>query len=668
MRRPFSLATRTFLLTFLAMCGVVVTGFLALNAAIKSQIKQGLKDNLTVSEKQIEMQEADYNRRDAAVIATLSQNAGLKAAIGLSREQSSPTLQAQARETLEDQLRELSKGLEFGLFMVIDPEGNVIATLGAPVDEPEERLVASDASNGPWLVKSGHDLYKVRSVPVNLGDENLGRLAVGRRFVLSAPGAYGYAMLTDRDGIVISTLPNAAEAGIEHQLSEKCGKQTDGCEIETSGQTYMVLGMDPNWVSPHYKLLRFASIDDAMQGFTRRLRGVFLMTGLGGVLMAVLFSLIASRSISRPLASLAVDLESSGETGALWNDFDVNSSTHEVNLLAGALNRAASARRQVESELRTAKEAAEAATNRVELTYDDTLEALGAALDLRDNETAGHSHRVTRYCLELAKRMGCSGEQLKHIERGAYLHDIGKIGTPDAILLKPGKLTPEEREIMQQHAQVGYDLVSRIEFLHEAAEIVHSHQERYDGKGYPQGLAREAIPLGARIFAVADTFDAMTSNRPYRSALPLAEAFKEITSESGRQFDPQVVQVLTSIPPAVWEGIRKEVSGLGGSVASKRAGLQVKVIWKKGDTILSSISINISESGMFLEPPGPVELGEEMELEFRIPVAAEPLRPRVQVVRKEQRGIGVRFITLTLEARQAIRQHTGVATRQAVAS
>jgi putative nucleotidyltransferase with HDIG domain len=287
---------------------------------------------------------------------------------------------------------------------------------------------------------------------------------------------------------------------------------------------------------------------------------------------------------------------------------------------------------------------------------------------LRDNETAGHSHRVTRYCLELAKRMGCSGEQLKHIERGAYLHDIGKIGTPDAILLKPGKLTAEEREVMQQHAQVGYDLVSRIEFLHEAAEIVHAHQERYDGKGYPQRLAADAIPLGARIFAVADTFDAMTSNRPYRSALPLADALKEITSESGRQFDPQVVEVLTSIPPAVWEGIRKEVSGLGGSVASKRATLETNVIWNKGDVNLSSMSINISESGMLLESPGPVALGEEMELEFRLPLAPEPLRPRVQVVRKEQRGIGVRFITLTLEARQSIRRHTGVASKQAVAS
>jgi putative nucleotidyltransferase with HDIG domain len=472
----------------------------------------------------------------------------------------------------------------------------------------------------------------------------------------------------ERGRIAASTLPDVEDATLQEQLSTRCGERRDGCEIQVGGQDYLALGMDRNWVTPDYKLLRFASIDDAMRGFTRGLWRVFVMTGLAGVLLAILFSYIASRSISRPLANLASKLESTGETGALWSDFPVDSTTQEVNLLAGALNHAASARRQVESELRKAKDAAEAATNRVELTYDDTLEALGAALDLRDNETAGHSHRVTRYCLELAKRMGCSGDQLKHIERGAYLHDIGKIGTPDSILLKPGKLTPGEREIMQQHAQVGYELVSRIEFLQGAAEIVHAHQERYDGKGYPQGLAGDAIPLGARIFAVADTFDAMTSNRPYRKALPLAEALQEIQNESGRQFDPQVVQVLITIPPTVWEGIRKEVSGLGGSVASRRAPLQTTVVWKKHDAILNSKCINISESGMLLESPGPVELGEEMELEFRIPIDPEPLRPRVQVVRKEQRGIGVRFITLTIEARQSIRQFTGAGAKQPVAS
>jgi putative nucleotidyltransferase with HDIG domain len=540
--------------------------------------------------------------------------------------------------------------------------------VGATVDSDQARQLLSSDSSGPWLIRGEHDLFKVTSVPINLGTENLGRLAVGRRFDINSPGAFGYAVLTDRRGIVASNLPAAVNSEVEQQLANRCGEQKDGCEISAGGEDYLALGMDRDWVTSDYQVLRLASIDDAMRGFTHGLRSAFFLAGLGGMLMAVLFSLLASRSISQPLANLASDLESSGETGALWSEFRVDSSTREVNLLAGALNRAAATRRQVEGELRSAKDIAEAATNRLELSYDDTLGALGAALDLRDNETAGHSHRVTRYCLELAKRIGCSGEQLKHIERGAYLHDIGKIGTPDAILLKPGKLTPDEREIMQQHARVGYELVSRIDFLQEAAEIVHSHQERYDGMGYPRGLKGEAIPLGARIFAVADTFDAMTSDRPYRKALSLATALDEIRRESSRQFDPAVVGVLNTIPPDVWDGIRRDVAGLGGSTASKRAALQTTVICKKGDDQFNAASINISESGMLIQSSAPMDMGEELELEFCLPGVAGSLNPRVQVVRREPRGIGVKFITLTLEARESIRHYTGASVKVAVAS
>ena len=197
-----------------------------------------------------------------------------------------------------------------------------------------------------------------------------------------------------------------------------------------------------------------------------------------------------------------------------------------------------------------------AALQRVEMSYDDTLEALGAALDLRDTETAGHSRRVSFYSLEMGEVYGCTPEQLKQIARGSYLHDIGKIGIPDAILLKPGKLTCEERVVMETHVRIGYDLVCRIAFLAKAAEIVLAHQERFDGAGYPQRLAGEEIPLGARIFAVADTLDAMTSDRPYRSALSFEDAQAEITRESGHQFDPSVVRVFLSLPNSTWHAIR----------------------------------------------------------------------------------------------------------------
>lgn len=204
----------------------------------------------------------------------------------------------------------------------------------------------------------------------------------------------------------------------------------------------------------------------------------------------------------------------------------------------------------------------EKARQRIEMTYDETLEALGSALDLRDSETSGHSYRVTRYCLEMARALECSPDQLKQIARGAFLHDIGKISTPDAILLKPGKLTDEERAIMEAHARIGYDLVSRIVFLAPAAEIILTHQERYDSLGYPQGLSGEEIPLGSRIFAVADTLDAMTSDRPYRRALPYSAARVEIVRESGRQFDPKVVDAFLPIPEEVWGKIRLEVASL----------------------------------------------------------------------------------------------------------
>jgi putative nucleotidyltransferase with HDIG domain len=200
------------------------------------------------------------------------------------------------------------------------------------------------------------------------------------------------------------------------------------------------------------------------------------------------------------------------------------------------------------------------AHQRTEQAHDETLEGLSAALDLRHNETAGHSRRVTLYCLEIAKALSRSSKQLKTISRGACLHDIGKIGIPDAILLKPGKLSEEERVVMETHVQIGYELVRSIPFLAGSAEIVLTHHERYDGTGYPQGLRGDEIPLSARIFAVADSLDAMTSDRPYRPALPCSAAREEIIRESGRQFDPKVVKGFLAIPEEVLEAIRLDVA------------------------------------------------------------------------------------------------------------
>ena len=169
----------------------------------------------------------------------------------------------------------------------------------------------------------------------------------------------------------------------------------------------------------------------------------------------------------------------------------------------------------------------------LEQSYDYTLEALGGALDAKDAETEGHCQRVTAFTITIAKAMGVDNSLLRQIARGAFLHDIGKMGVPDQILRKPGPLTPEERAIMRRHCDIGFAVLERIPFLKEAAEIVLAHQEFFDGTGYPRGLKGEQIPLGARIFAVADTLDAMISDRPYRKALPISAARDEIRRFSG---------------------------------------------------------------------------------------------------------------------------------------
>ena len=201
----------------------------------------------------------------------------------------------------------------------------------------------------------------------------------------------------------------------------------------------------------------------------------------------------------------------------------------------------------------------QAAMANLERSYDITLEALGDALDLKDAETEGHSRRVTAFTIAIAKAMGLPPEHIPMIARGAFLHDIGKMAIPDAILRKPGKLNPDEIATMQEHCYKGYQIVKKIPFLADACDIIYSHQERFDGTGYPRRLKGKEIPLGARIFSIADTLDAIMSDRPYRPKQPFHAARAEIEKWSGRQFDPDVVKVFLEMPEDLWEDLRKDI-------------------------------------------------------------------------------------------------------------
>lgn len=179
--------------------------------------------------------------------------------------------------------------------------------------------------------------------------------------------------------------------------------------------------------------------------------------------------------------------------------------------------------------------------------YEKTIEGWSHAMDLRDRETEGHSERVTDLTLQMAKIFGMSDEELVHVRRGALLHDMGKLGIPDSILQKTDTLNEGEWEIMHKHPQFAYDMLDSIEYLRSALDIPYCHHEKWDGTGYPRGLKGEQIPIAARLFTIVDVWDALTSDRPYRSAWKKEEALAYIREQSGKHFDPQVVKLFFKV-------------------------------------------------------------------------------------------------------------------------
>lgn len=199
----------------------------------------------------------------------------------------------------------------------------------------------------------------------------------------------------------------------------------------------------------------------------------------------------------------------------------------------------------------------------LEGAFDATLENFMTALDLRDVETFGHSKTVARYSVMLAGSCGIEDkDELENIRKGALLHDVGKIAVPDAILNKPGSLDPDEWEIVRRHPEVGFGLVKNVGMVKETGNVILCHHEKFDGSGYPQGLKGREIPLEARIFAVADTLDAITSSRPYRKARDFVAAREEIVRYSGSQFDPEMVEAFLKHEPRAWERVRYETTRL----------------------------------------------------------------------------------------------------------
>jgi HD-GYP domain-containing protein (c-di-GMP phosphodiesterase class II) len=477
---------------------------------------------------------------NSRVLNIVAENPALKAGVQLLLEHSgnADARRTDARRTMEDQLLEISAKLGFDFMQVSNADGTALAAVLRQGGQPQALDIGTVQLARQGYFTYANRTYRVASVPIDEGNENLGSLSMGEQFDLS--GIPVSAVLVHTGKVLASNVPNARTEEIESVL-QNCAAQSECDNIRLQGDAYISLPMESGAAGNEYVLRSLQNVDAAIRPIQSILRGVFLLTGLGALAGAVLVSVLSSRSIVKPIMGVVAHLRESAKTGQL-PEFPGpelrghGERIHEIRDLTRSFNRASAAIREAHVGLQRAN---------VEF-----LETLASALDARDPYTAGHSRRVSEYACALGGAMGLSHPELSEIRIGALLHDIGKLGVSDAILLKPGKLTEEENALIQEHPTIGRRILEGVNAFQPYLAVVELHHENWDGTGYPHGLRGDDTPLTARIVKIADAYDAMTSDRPYRKGMSHEKALSVFEQISGSQLDPAVVEAFRNLQVA----------------------------------------------------------------------------------------------------------------------
>jgi hypothetical protein len=529
MKRPLSISAWFSILAFAPISLALIVGFWVFDRGIETNVRQGLGQTLTEMQRSQTKLRLESRRQQQVFVSALAENATLKAGLSLWRESRSS---APARRTVEDLLIEIGSSLDSDLLAMFDAEGRAVTVLErqgrslAPI--PGQNLPAPGEGR---LIRVRGRLFDTTTVPVNTEAENLGALVVGTRF--EAGSYHGQTVLMSA-GKVLSAAGIVPGAYIESVLA-KCGNQSAECGLTLDGKSYLALAVESG-LGEGYIVWTLHSLDQAASKLLGTAR-IALWGSLAGLLIAAfLADFFGARAVSFPLTRLIERLRESERSGVLKGDFPVDSSTREVNELARAFNLAA---RSVADSQRQLDEA-----------YLQITQTMAQTLDARDPYTAGHSSRVSGYAVAIAEAMSLNAKDIDVIRTGANFHDIGKIGIPDAVLQKPGPLTDDEFGVIKRHPVIGKRILEGVARFCDYLSIVELHHENHDGTGYPWGLRGENVPLGARIVHVVDAFDAMTTSRPYRAAMPPDTAISILRRHAGSQFDPAVVEVFLRLVEA----------------------------------------------------------------------------------------------------------------------
>jgi putative nucleotidyltransferase with HDIG domain len=531
-------ATIASLIMVVVVLGAVFTG-VTLN--VRARVRAAVSEKLVAGQRMLSELEQRRARELRVQVATLAENPILRNAVATYKIEMTPTNAAYRPGMLAAIRRELEKiaaRTATDVLAVTDDAGTVLAVAGRRhADWPLETQVRTSLTeSGTEYVAMPSGVFQFASAPLALQNTTVGTLqlakALDRRYAEELSTLSGAATLVaSGEKVIATTLP----ADLANALAPEVLQTLPSHEIvDLNGSEYAVKLLFTDGDARVYAL---DSVAASTRGPMQSAFRATMFIALCSFGLATIASVWLARSISRPIDTLSRSLSEMTKTRDFEHPVAPTGSSLEVDALTGAFNTLMQSVNMAESEKQSA--------------YLGSIKALAMALDARDPYTAGHSERVSVLSVAVGRQMGLPEDQLEVIRLGALLHDIGKIGISDAVLRKPGPLTPEEFDLIREHPSMGAKILRSVPFLLPHLPIVEGHHERPDGLGYPHHLRGEQIPIGARIVHVVDAYDAMTSARAYRRARSSTEALRELWRHAGSQFDPEVVQALTAAVPKI---------------------------------------------------------------------------------------------------------------------
>jgi len=522
--------------TFATVAVILTIVFIVITLDVRDRVRAAETDKLRVSENVFTALETKRQQDQVAAMATLAENPTLKAALDtyFTERRFSGSSDEQLRATVMGEAAKLATQTPADVLAVVENNGRIFSSagpaashwrLGDTVDVPR----GSQATfQSVAVLPTG--AFRVTGARLTFGDRVIGALVAGTN--LDANYAQELSNLSTA-GVVI-TVNNAVVARTvpENVARDLVASKLTAATATLGGEEYAIRTMLASGPARIYTL---TSIDAAARSAERDALVAVGLIAFGGFILAAIGSFILARLLSEPINRVSGEIATMTNAREFGRTLELTGSSREVDALTTAFN-----------DLMRGLSAAEAETRSA---YLGAIRALAAALDARDPYTAGHSERVGTLSVMMGRMMNLEAGALEVLRLGALLHDIGKIGVADEILHKDGPLTPEEFEQIKRHPALGARILRQVPFLAPHLPIVELHHERPDGRGYPFGFRGEVIPLDARIVHVADAFDAMTSARAYRAALPASVAFAELQRFSGTQFDPACVEALLAAMP-----------------------------------------------------------------------------------------------------------------------